>query len=97
MIGHLGGHDFFRVVSDGDPYAIMSPLPCSSYAGALSFFPICPYFFGELPLFYCIVFGPGFACCVGFLVAMFPPVDVLDDPASTSFPLGMFLVVIWIF
>jgi hypothetical protein len=97
MIGYLGGPVSCRVVSDGVSCVVVSPLPCSSYAWALSFFPIFLSFFGALPFFSCIVFGLGFTFYVGFLSAMLPPTDSLDDPASTSFPLGMSLVMTIIF
>jgi hypothetical protein len=97
MIGHLGGHVSCIVVSNGVSCFIVSPLPCSSCMGALSFFHISSSFFGALPFFCCAVFGPGFSCCVGFLVTTLPSVDVLDDPTSTYFPLGMSLVMIGIF
>jgi hypothetical protein len=97
MFGCLGAPISCGVVADGVSSVIVSPLPCSSCIGALSFFPICPSFFGVLPFFRCVVFRPDFAYCVGFLVTMLPPPDVLDDPASTSFPLGMSLVMTGIF
>jgi hypothetical protein len=97
VIGCLGGPASCEVVVVGVVYVVVSPLPCSSYTEKLSFFPICPSFFGALPFFYCTVFGPGFVCCIGFLVVTLPLADVLDDPASTSFPLGMSLVMTRIF
>jgi hypothetical protein len=39
----------------------------------------------------------GFTCYVGFLGAVLSLVGVLEDPASTSFPFGMSLVMIGIF
>jgi hypothetical protein len=97
MIEFLGVPVSCELVFDGVPYVIVSPLSCSSCVGALSLFFIFLSFFGVLPFFCCVSFGPGFTCCVGFLVTSLSLVDVLDDHASTSFPLGMSLVMTRIF
>jgi hypothetical protein len=96
-IDHLGGPVSCRVFFVRVPCVVVVPLPCSSCKGTFSFFAIFPLLFGALPFFCCAVFGLGFDCCVGFLVAMLPPANVLDDPTSTSFPLGRSLVMTRIF
>jgi hypothetical protein len=89
MISHLGGPISCGVVFNEIPCAIVSPLPSSSYVEALSLFPIFPSFFGVFPFFYCAIFGLCFVYYVSLLVAMLPPTDFLNDPASTYFPFSI--------
>jgi hypothetical protein len=56
IVGRLGGPVSCGVVDDKVSCVVVSPLPCSSYVGALSFFHVYPSFFGALPFLFDVVF-----------------------------------------